>query len=132
MSKYLMTANWDDAPHLTRRQKDEPWASIPPHQRDARTKGVPQWGRVRSTRCPKTKSPVRRSNCRTIGRGPSGSTSGRLPNCCWTSMVTRHLFTPPCVPTHGGLGDLEGQAVWKAILKAVIELVSKEPDGTVH
>ena len=30
------------------------------------------------------------------------------------------------------LGDLEGQAVWKAILKAVIELVSKEPDGTVH
>ena len=29
-------------------------------------------------------------------------------------------------------GDLEGQAVWKAILKAVIELVSKQPEGTVH
>ena len=44
MSKYLVTATWDDAPHLTRRQKDELWASIPPHQRDARTKGVPQLG----------------------------------------------------------------------------------------
>ena len=44
MSKYLVTATWDDAPHLTRRQKDELFASIPPHQRDARTKGVPQLG----------------------------------------------------------------------------------------
>ena len=31
-----------------------------------------------------------------------------------------------------GVGDLDGQAVWKAILKAVNELVNKEPDGTVH
>ena len=30
------------------------------------------------------------------------------------------------------VGDLDGQVVWKAILKAVIELVNKEPDGTVH
>lgn len=44
MSKYLVTAIWDDAPHLTRRQKDELFASIPPHQRDARTNGVPQLG----------------------------------------------------------------------------------------
>ncbi len=29
-------------------------------------------------------------------------------------------------------GDLDGQAVWKAILKAVIEMVNKEPEGTVH
>jgi hypothetical protein len=29
-------------------------------------------------------------------------------------------------------GDLDGQAVWKAILKAVIELVNKEPDRAVH
>ena len=29
-------------------------------------------------------------------------------------------------------GDLEGQAVWKAILKAAIELLSTEPDRTVH
>ena len=44
MSKYLVTATWDDAPHLSQRQKDELFASIPPHQRDARTKGVPQLG----------------------------------------------------------------------------------------
>ena len=30
------------------------------------------------------------------------------------------------------VGDLDGQAVWKAILKAVLELVNKKPDGTVH
>ena len=30
------------------------------------------------------------------------------------------------------VGDLDGQAVWKAILKAVLELVNKEPDGSVH
>ena len=30
------------------------------------------------------------------------------------------------------VGDLDGQTVWKAILKAVIELVNKEPNGTVH
>ena len=29
-------------------------------------------------------------------------------------------------------GDLYGRTVWMAILKTVIELVSKEPDGTVH
>jgi hypothetical protein len=29
-------------------------------------------------------------------------------------------------------GDLDGQVVWKAVLKAVIELMNKEPDGTVH
>ena len=44
MSKYLVTATWDDAPHLSQRQKDELYASIPPYQRDARTKGVPQLG----------------------------------------------------------------------------------------
>ena len=37
----LVTATWDDAPHLTKEQKDELWASIPPYQRDARAKGVP-------------------------------------------------------------------------------------------
>jgi phage terminase large subunit-like protein len=37
-------ATWDDVPHLTKTQKDELWASIPPFQRDARSKGVPQLG----------------------------------------------------------------------------------------
>jgi phage terminase large subunit-like protein len=42
--KYVVMATWDDAPHLTSEQKDSLWASIPVHQRDARTKGIPQLG----------------------------------------------------------------------------------------
>ena len=42
--KYVVTATWDDAPHLTERQKTELLASIPAYQRDARAKGVPQLG----------------------------------------------------------------------------------------
>lgn len=44
MSKFVVTATWDDAPHLTKEMKDELWKSIPPFQRDARSKGVPQLG----------------------------------------------------------------------------------------
>lgn len=45
MSERLcVQATWDDAPHLTEQQKTELLASIPPHQRDARTKGIPQLG----------------------------------------------------------------------------------------
>lgn len=44
LPKYVVMATWDDAPHLSQEQKDLLWASIPPHQRDARTKGVPQLG----------------------------------------------------------------------------------------
>lgn len=44
MSKLLVTATWDDVPHLTREEKAELWESIPPYQRDARTKGIPQLG----------------------------------------------------------------------------------------
>lgn len=40
----VVTATWDDAPHLTKEQKDDLFRSIPPYQRDARTKGVPQLG----------------------------------------------------------------------------------------
>lgn len=43
-SRYVITATWDDAPHLSDRQKEELWASIPPYQRDSRTKGIPQLG----------------------------------------------------------------------------------------
>jgi phage terminase large subunit-like protein len=42
--RYVITATWDDAPHLTTEQKEELWASIPPYQRDSRTKGIPQLG----------------------------------------------------------------------------------------
>lgn len=43
-SKYVVMATWDDAPHLDDKVKKELWASIPPFQRDARSKGIPQLG----------------------------------------------------------------------------------------
>lgn len=43
-SKYVVTGTWDDAPHLSEEEKTELWNSIPPFQRDARSKGVPQLG----------------------------------------------------------------------------------------
>lgn len=44
MSKLVVSATWDDVPHLTQEQKAELWSSIPPYQRDARSKGIPQLG----------------------------------------------------------------------------------------
>jgi hypothetical protein len=44
MSRITIMATWDDAPHLSEEQKKELWESIPPYQRDARSKGVPQLG----------------------------------------------------------------------------------------
>lgn len=41
-SKFIIQATWDDAPHLTTEQKEKLWAALPPHQREARSKGVPQ------------------------------------------------------------------------------------------
>lgn len=43
-SKLVVMATWDDAPHLSLKDKEELWASIPPFQRDARSKGIPQLG----------------------------------------------------------------------------------------
>lgn len=43
-SKFLINATWEDAPHLTEAQKAKLYAALPPHQRDARSKGVPQLG----------------------------------------------------------------------------------------
>ena len=42
--KFSIQATWDDAPHLTPEAKAELLGSIPPYQREARTKGVPQLG----------------------------------------------------------------------------------------
>lgn len=42
--KYTVMATWDDVPHLTDTDKKELWEAIPPHQRDARSKGIPQLG----------------------------------------------------------------------------------------
>lgn len=44
MSRYLVTATWEDVPHLAPEVKAELAASIPPWQRDARMRGVPQLG----------------------------------------------------------------------------------------
>ncbi len=43
-SKFVVMATWDDAPHLSQSEKNELYASIPPFQRDARSKGIPQLG----------------------------------------------------------------------------------------
>lgn len=43
-TRYLVTAGWDDAPHLNARAKAELLASTPPHLRDARSKGIPAMG----------------------------------------------------------------------------------------
>lgn len=42
--KFVLMATWDDVPHLTEETKAKLLASIPPFQRDARSKGVPQLG----------------------------------------------------------------------------------------
>lgn len=41
---YLRGASWDDAPHLSKEDKDRLAASYRDHERDARTKGVPMMG----------------------------------------------------------------------------------------
>jgi Terminase RNaseH-like domain len=44
MAKYVVMAGWDDVPHLGEKEKATLYASIPPYQRDARSKGIPQLG----------------------------------------------------------------------------------------
>jgi len=43
-SKAVVSATWDDVPHLSQKAKEELWNAIPPFQRDARSKGLPQLG----------------------------------------------------------------------------------------
>lgn len=44
MSRYVVQAGWDDVPHLSEQDKSDMLKSLPPHQRDARSKGVPSLG----------------------------------------------------------------------------------------
>lgn len=44
MSRAVVTATWDDVPHLTEEAKAELYKGIPAYQMEARTKGVPQLG----------------------------------------------------------------------------------------
>ena len=43
-SKFVIMATWDDAPHLSDSEKKLLWEEIPPYQREARSKGIPQLG----------------------------------------------------------------------------------------
>lgn len=43
-SKAVVSATWDDVPHLSEQAKKDLWDAIPPFQRDARSKGLPQLG----------------------------------------------------------------------------------------
>lgn len=43
-SKYTVMAGWDDVPHLTEEDKRISLEGIHPHQREARSKGIPQLG----------------------------------------------------------------------------------------
>lgn len=42
--KAVVTAGWDDVPHLSDAEKARLLSSTPPYQRDARSKGIPQLG----------------------------------------------------------------------------------------
>jgi hypothetical protein len=44
IGKHVTMISWDDVPHLSETEKVQLLASIPPFQRDARTKGLPQLG----------------------------------------------------------------------------------------
>jgi len=44
VSKYTVMASWDDVPHISDEEKEALYESIPPYQRDARSKGIPQLG----------------------------------------------------------------------------------------
>jgi hypothetical protein len=44
VTRVTVSATWDDAPHLDEPKKREMFATLPPHQRDARSRGIPQLG----------------------------------------------------------------------------------------
>lgn len=43
-NRFVLTLGFDDAPHLSTESKAKLLASFPPHERDARSKGIPQLG----------------------------------------------------------------------------------------
>ncbi len=44
MAKWVCNLSWEDAPHLTEQDKKDLLASYSPHERDARSKGIPHLG----------------------------------------------------------------------------------------
>ena len=43
-SKYVTRWSWEDCPHLTEEWKAQQYESLPPHQREARSRGIPTLG----------------------------------------------------------------------------------------
>ncbi len=43
-SKFIVSCSWDDVPHLSAQKKAQLLEEYPPHERDARTKGIPSLG----------------------------------------------------------------------------------------
>jgi Terminase RNaseH-like domain/Terminase large subunit, T4likevirus-type, N-terminal len=44
LSRFCITATWDDVPHLSAEMKREMWDAYPAHEREARANGVPMLG----------------------------------------------------------------------------------------
>lgn len=44
---YMKNVTWDDAPHLDKEQIEQALDAFPPHERDARSKGIPMMGEGR-------------------------------------------------------------------------------------
>lgn len=44
MARFMVQATWDDCPHLAEDEKEALFSALPPHQRDARSKGIPALG----------------------------------------------------------------------------------------
>lgn len=44
MSRWFNTIGWSDAPHLSQKDKDDLASTYPPHERDARMRGIPSLG----------------------------------------------------------------------------------------
>lgn len=44
MAKFIVNLTWDDVPHLSEEDKQQLLSSYLPHERDARSKGLPQLG----------------------------------------------------------------------------------------
>lgn len=44
MSKWMAHIGWDEVPHLSANDKADLMATLPPHQREARSKGIPSLG----------------------------------------------------------------------------------------
>lgn len=42
--RFVVFADWNDVPHLTEKAKKELYDALPPHERDARSKGIPSLG----------------------------------------------------------------------------------------